>query len=172
MANTTSAMLGKLKADLKAFVVLTAYLYVCLSALILYKMTIVGGSGDGFWPFGLPAIKALLLAKFMMAGHATRLGDRYVERRLIFIIALKAALYLILLILLSLAEEIVVGLIHGRTISASLQDLGGNTLPQILATSAIMLLILIPYFASIELSSSFENGLWGTLMTRRSAPRH
>lgn len=172
MANTTSSMLGKLKADLKAFLVLSAYLYVCLSALILYKMTIVGGSGDGFWPFGLPAIKALLLAKFMMVGHAARLGDRYVERRLIFIIALKAALYLILLILLSVAEEIVVGLTHGTTISASLQDLGGDKLPQILATSVIMLLILIPYFASIELNASFENGLWGTLMTRRSAPRH
>jgi hypothetical protein len=171
MTINTNSIVGKLKEDLRTFVVLAVYLYVCLSALILYKMTIIGGNGDGFWPFGLPALKALLLAKFILLGHAFRLGDRYTERRLIYVIAAKALLYLALLVFLSIAEEVIVGIIHGRTITASLSDLGGDNLPQIFATSFIMLLILIPYFASVEINSSFEGGLWGMMLTRRSGPR-
>lgn len=93
------------------------------------------------------------------------------ERRLIYVIAAKALLYLALLVFLSIAEEVIVGIIHGRTITASLSDLGGDKLPQIFATSFIMLLILVPYFASVEINSSFEGGLWRMMLTRRSGPR-
>jgi hypothetical protein len=82
---------SKLKTDLRQFAILAIYLYICLSAIILYKVTIVGGSGNGFWPFGLPALKALLLAKFIMLGHAFKLGGRYDERRLIVVIITKVA---------------------------------------------------------------------------------
>ncbi|MFJ7355744.1 MULTISPECIES: hypothetical protein [unclassified Phyllobacterium] len=167
MPINASLMITRLKSDLLQFAVLAVYLYVCLSAIILYKITIVGSSGDGFWPFGLPALKALLLAKFILLGHAVHLGDRYSDRRIINVIASKALLYLALLITLSILEEIVVGLIHGRTIAASLSDLLGKA-PQIFATSFIMLLVLIPYLASREISSAFEGGLWRKLLEKRS----
>lgn len=167
MPISTSLIITRLKSDLLQFAVLTVYLYVCLSAIILYKITIVGSSGDGFWPFGLPALKALLLAKFILLGHAVHLGDRYSDRRIINVIASKALLYLALLIALSILEEVVVGLIHGRTAAASLSDLLGKA-PQILATSFIMLLVLIPYLASREISSAFEGGLWRKLLEKRS----
>ncbi|MBP0587809.1 hypothetical protein J8J22_22380, partial [Mycobacterium tuberculosis] len=70
------------------------------------------------------------MAKFILLGHAVHLGDRYSDRRIINVIASKALLYLALLITLSILEEIVVGLIHGRTIAASLSDLLGKA-PQI-----------------------------------------
>lgn len=167
MPINASLMITRLKSDLLQFAVLAVYLYVCLSAIILYKITIVGSSGDGFWPFGLPALKALLLAKFILLGHAVHLGDRYSDRRIINVIASKALLYLALLIALSILEEVVVGLIHGRTAAASLSDLLGKA-PQIFATSVIMLLVLIPYLASREISSAFEGGLWRKLLEKRS----
>jgi len=40
-----------------------------------------------------------------------------------------------------------VGAIHHRTVSDSLAEIGGGTLDQLIATSVVGLLILIPYFA-------------------------
>jgi hypothetical protein len=60
--------------ELREFLLLAAYLYVCFSALVLYKMAILDAQGISFSPFGLPIVKALLLAKFIMLGHAVRLG--------------------------------------------------------------------------------------------------
>jgi hypothetical protein len=160
------AAVAKLKTDVRQFLILAAYLYFCLSAIILYKMTIVGGSG--FWPFGLPALKALLLAKFMMLGHAIKLGDRYGERRLIAVITIKVILYFTLLILLSAMEEIVMAGIHGEPILSGLPGFSNGRLPQLLATSFILILVLIPYLASREIDAAMDGGLWRALMERRS----
>jgi hypothetical protein len=81
-------------------------------------------------------------------------------------------LYLILLVVLSIVEEVVIGLIHGRTMAASLAELGGGKLPQILATSLIMLLVLIPYLASRELDVALGEGrLWEMLFKQSVEPR-
>jgi hypothetical protein len=154
----------KLKHELREYLLLSAYLYVCFSALVLYKATILGGAGVSYLPFGLPIVKALILAKFILLGHAVGLGDRLGTRRIAHVIAAKALLYLILLVVLSVVEEVVVGLIHGRTMAASLAELGGGTLPQILAASLIVLLVLIPYLASRELDVALGEGrLWELL---------
>lgn len=161
-----NAVAEKLKTDLRQFVILALYLYVCLSAIILYKMSIVGGSG--FWPFGLPVLKALLLAKFMMLGHAIRLGERYGERRLILVIAVKVLLYFGLLVLLSLIEEVVMAATHGEQMAAALPGIGDGRLLQVLATSFIMILVLIPYLAAREIDAAMGGGLWRALMEPRS----
>jgi hypothetical protein len=44
-------------------------------------------------------------------------------------------------------EEIVVGLIHHHAVTDSLAEFGGGTLDQLIATSIVGLLILVPFFA-------------------------
>ena len=74
-----------------------------------------------------------------------------------------------LVIVLSAIEEGVVGIIDGRTIAASLAEIGGGKLPQILATSLIMLLVLIPYLAFGELNAVLGEGrLWKMLFEHRA----
>jgi hypothetical protein len=50
-------------------------------------------------------------------------------------------------IVLTVIEEAVVGLFHGRSIAASLDDLADRRLEEALARSLITLLVLISYFA-------------------------
>jgi hypothetical protein len=59
----------KLKHELREYALLSAYLYVCFGALILYKMAILGEVGVSYTLAGLAAIKALILAKFILLGH-------------------------------------------------------------------------------------------------------
>jgi hypothetical protein len=167
--SSTATAAQRLKHELREYALLSAYLYVCFTALVLYKMAILGAEGIGYLPFGLPAIKALILAKFILLGLAIRSGDRHGERRIAYIIAEKTLLYLVMLIVLSIVEEAVVGVFHGRTIAASLTELVDGKLPQICAASFIMLLILIPYLASRELNARLGEGrLWQILFERHA----
>lgn len=166
---SSKTFVQKAKHELREYALLSTYLFVCFGALILYKMSILGEEGISYLPTGLAAIKALVLAKFIMLGHMIRLGDRRAGARIVHVIAYKALLYLILLLVLSVVEEIAVGLIHGRTVAASLAEFGGAKLPQTLATSLIMLLILIPYMASRELSVALGEGrIWTLLFEHRA----
>jgi cytochrome bd-type quinol oxidase subunit 2 len=137
--------------ELREYAVISAYLYVCLGALILFKVAILNGQGVSYAPYGLAAIKALVLGKFILLGRAAALGERYRNRGAIFVIAHKAVVFLVLLLVLSAIEEVVVGYIHGHTVTASLSSFLGGSFLQVLAASVIMLLILIPYFAYGEI---------------------
>ncbi|WP_287174799.1 hypothetical protein [Mesorhizobium sp.] len=161
---STETIAQRAKNELREYALLSLYLFVCFGALILYKAAILGEEGISYLPSGLAAIKALILAKFIMLGQMIRLGDRRGGGRIAYVIAYKALLYLILLLVLSVVEEVVVGLIHGRTIAASLAEFGGDKLPQTLATSLIMLLILIPYLASREVDVALGEGRLWTLL--------
>jgi hypothetical protein len=155
-----SSMAHKAIRELREYAVISAYLYVCLGSLILFKVAILNGQGVSYAPYGLAAIKALVLGKFILLGRAAALGERYRNRGVIFVIAHKAVVFLVLLLVLSAIEEVVVGYIHGHTVAASLSLFLGGSFLQVLAASVIMLLILIPYFAYGELEIALgEAGL-------------
>jgi|SRR5208283_5177981 len=148
----------KLGHELRQFALISAYLYVCFGALILYKTAILRGQGISYAPYGLAAIKALVLAKFILVGHAVGMGDRYKRRSFVHVIAHKSLLFLVMLFVLTVIEEAVVGVLHGRTVAASLAEVAGGTLPQTLASCLIMLLILIPYLTFKELNQVLGEG--------------
>jgi hypothetical protein len=150
----TTSVAHRALHELREYAVISAYLYVCLGALILFKVAILNGRGVSYAPYGMAAIKALVLGKFILIGRAAALGDRYGNSRAIYVIVHKALAFMILLLVLSFIEEVVIGYVHGHTVTDSLsQFLGGSAL-QVLAASVIMLLILIPYFAYGELEIS------------------
>ncbi|MBY2933788.1 hypothetical protein HF265_29885 [Rhizobium leguminosarum] len=160
-------ILQRAKHELKEYVFLCAYLYVCFAAILLYKMAVLGGQGVEFLVFGIPAIKALILGKFILLGHTIRLGERSGSSKLVSVVAYKATLYLSLILVMSLVEECVVGLLHGRTLSVVIAGIASR-LPELLAMSAIMLLILIPYLASRELGAALGRGrLWSLFFEHR-----
>jgi hypothetical protein len=155
---STANVAKQLGHELQQYALISVYLYVCFGAIILYKVAILHGQGITYAPYGLAAVKALVLGKFILMGHAFRLGDRYEKRRFIYIIAYKAILFLLALLILSVVEETVVGLVHGRTIAASLVEVAGPTLPQIFASCLIMLLILVPYLIFRQLDEVLGEG--------------
>lgn len=133
--------------ELKEFCAVALYLYICFTTLAYLKSAILQAHGIEFAPFGFAAVKALICAKFMAVGRVFRLGERFKHRALIWPTLHRAVAFLALLIVLNVLEEIGVGLLHHRSIAASLAEIGGGTRDQVIATSGVMLLILIPFFA-------------------------
>jgi hypothetical protein len=133
--------------ELKEFLALTAYLYICLGALMLLKTAILQDAGVSYTAWGVAAVKALVLAKFMLLGLATKMGTRYKDKPLIWPTLHMALLFFILLLALTTVEELVVGLVHHRVPLESLSHVVGSPFFVGLANSLIMFLILVPYCA-------------------------
>jgi len=157
--------------ELREFTVIAVYLWVCFTALAYLKFAILEAHGIAFAPFGFAAIKALICAKFASIGHALHLGERFKGGPLIWPVLHKSLVFLILLIVLNVFEEIAVGYLHGRALADSLAKIGGGTRDQMIATTIIMLLILIPFFMFRALSEVVGEGTMARLFFEPRRPR-
>jgi hypothetical protein len=145
---STKAQLRRRVADeLTEFAVIAIYLYIFFTALLYLKATILKAHGIPFAPFGFAVVKAIVCAKFVSVGHVLGIGERFKSTPLIWATLYKALAFLVLLLALNAIEEVVVGLLHHKAISESLSQIGGGTLEQLVATSIVGLLVLIPFFA-------------------------
>ena len=146
-AISKSTISEKIVDELKEFLAVAAYLFVCFSALAYLKYAILQAQDIAFAPFGFAAAKALICAKFMSIGHAMHLGERYKTRALIWPTLYRSLVFVALLLVLNVLEEIAVGLLHHRAVADSISSVGGGTLQQLIATSFVIFLVLVPFFA-------------------------
>jgi chromate transport protein ChrA len=159
----------KMGREVREYAVISLYLYICFGAILLYKAAVLQARGLDYAPFGLAAIKALILAKFILIGHATKLGERYREKPLIYSILHKSIVFLVLVIVLSVIEEVVAGALHGRSVAASLSEIAGGTWFEIVATALLLWLILLPYFAFRQISERLGKGRLSRMLFFESA---
>jgi hypothetical protein len=144
--------------ELREFAILAVYLYIALGAVIMMKTAVLHSEGIEFAFWGVAAVKAAVLAKFMLIGNALKIGERNTTSPLIWPTLHKAFGFLLLLIIMTTIEQIVVGLFHGQSIASSLGELVGLRLEETIAGFLIMLLILIPFFAFRALSDALGEG--------------
>jgi hypothetical protein len=151
MANSTPdkpARKDRVKAELREFAILATYLFVCFTALAGLKAAILSAKGISFSPWLFALIKALVCAKFLLVGRWFGLGDGLAARYPLIVSTLYRSLtFLLVLGILTVIEEAVVGHLHRETLRASLGSIGGGTFAQFVATSVILLLVLVPFFA-------------------------
>ena len=113
---------------------------------------------------------AELLGKFVLLLHALKIGERKGGAGVLFVdILKKSVLFLVVLIALTVVEEIIAGYFHGRTIQVVLGEFGGGTLQQAFALSLLMLIILIPYFTFRVIAVRLGEGVLWRLLTERGS---
>ena len=168
---TGSSIREKALFELREFCILAIYLWVCFSAVIFYKYTLLQTEGIAYWSFGAAAIKAAVSAKFLMLGPLLGLTRARVGERLLVTILRKALALLVLLVALTMIEEAVLAAIHGRSVSTALADIGGSSAMQSAAAILIMLLVLIPYVGLQSLSEVMGEGVLYHLFVGRQNER-
>ncbi|MDZ7652640.1 MAG: hypothetical protein U5L03_08890 [Burkholderiaceae bacterium] len=157
---------SRLREELVAYVQVSAYLYVCFGAVQLYKAAILGGAGVHYVPLGVALAKALVLGKFILVGgllgrHASGSMPTLLHR-----VAVRSLLLLVFLAALTFVEELVVGMLHGHALAATLDELLGARLPEIAASLFLLLLVLIPLVTATELNRALGHvTLWRLLKT-------
>ena len=139
------------RKELRDYAFVAAYLYVCFGAILFYKTALLREEGVAFLPHGLAAVKALVLGKFILIGEAVGIGTRVQPRSLFSAIAARTALFFLLLIVLSVVEELVVGKVHGHSLAETIAEFREHAGLEMFANSLLMLLILVPLIAFREL---------------------
>lgn len=138
------------RKELRNYAIVATYLYVCFGALLLYKSALLQQEGVSVLPHGIAVIKALVLGKFILLGEAAGVGKSAHGRTLAGAIAIKSVQFLVLLVVLSVIEELVVGKVHGHTFAQTIAGYERHSLLQMLATSLLLLLVLVPLIAFKE----------------------
>jgi hypothetical protein len=162
---------NRIGREVKEYAAISVYLYICFGAILLYKAAVLRARGIDYAPYGLAVIKALILAKFLLIGQATKMGERYREKPLIYPILHKSLVFLVFLVVLSVIEEVVAGLFHGRSIAESMSRIAGGTWLQIVATALLLGLILLPYVAFRQIGERLGKGRLRRLLFVESAQR-
>jgi len=95
---------------------------------------------------GFALINALILGKVFLVGEALHIGERFRTERLVTLVLLRTAMFTLFLLFFQSIEELIVGLIHGKTAAASLP--GG--FERVLMEGCMGFVVLIPFFLYTE----------------------
>jgi multidrug transporter EmrE-like cation transporter len=152
LARRTASIRQKALREFKEMAALALYLYICLGAVVLLKAAVLQEVGVHFAIWGIAAVKALLLAKFMLLGRGLQVGRRFKDRPLIWPTLYHALIFLFLLLVLTTIEEIVVGSIRHRPLFDSLTHVVGHTVFEGFSICLVLFLILVPYSAFVCLA--------------------
>lgn len=165
MAEPRKASLrDRLGEELRRYALVSLYLWIVLGAIFAYKSAVLSEAGLPLLPLGTALVKALVLGKFVLIGEAARVGGRVRTRTVLGRVAWKSAAFLLFLVVLTVLEELLVGWFHGRTPLQVLAELGGGPLPMI-ASSILMLLVLVPFFMAQELARLLGKGALRRILT-------
>ena len=138
--------------ELQTFKLVAGYLFVCFTVLMFYESTLPGAAGAGVSSLGAAAIKSAILAKFLLLGQALGVGETARVKRVGSAIFAKSVQLWLLVIVLSVAEELLVGRYHGKSFGATLAEFESSSIAHMVAKSLVVLLILLPLIATREFS--------------------
>ena len=151
-----AAIAERAETEAKELFFLTLYLFIVFSALVFLKSAIMEADGVHWGYWGFAAIKAILVAKFMLIGRALHIGEGLRDRPLSWQTLHKAIAFTIFVAILSVIEDAAIGMGVSKTFSQSIADLGGGTLKEMIATEFIVFLVFVPLFAFGALSEVME----------------
>ena len=95
----------RLKHGFLHLAIVTLYLYVCFSAIIVYKAAVLQAYDIDFAPWGLAFVKALVIAKFFEIGELLNLKKRLSGLPLAWYLVCEVVLFAALIVALSFLEE-------------------------------------------------------------------
>jgi hypothetical protein len=145
----------KVVHEMREYLVISFYLFVAFSLLITYKSLVLAEHHIDFVRHGIALISALALAKVMLTAQELHLADWFVDAPLIYPTFVKSFVFTVVLACFKVAEEAVVGRIHGKSFHESIADLAGGTWKGILILAMLLCIMLIPFFGFKELRRVF-----------------
>ena len=124
------------------------YLAFFFCSLELYSVLLLRDFHVKYLNFGFALINALVIAKVILLGEYARIGRKYEERPLILSAAYKAILFVVLVFVFHLVEDLVKRLLHNGHFAGALAQVRVNDL---LGRGIIVFCTFLPLFAFREL---------------------
>jgi hypothetical protein len=154
---------------MREYLVISFYLFVVFALFATYKSVILAQHHIDFAPHGLALINALALAKVILVAQELHLADQFRDAPLIYPTLLKSFVFAIVLACFKIVEAAAVGAFHGESFHESIATLGGGSWQAIVTLTALLFVVLVPFFGFTELRRVFgEDRLAGAFFR----PRH
>ena len=144
-------LLGKIINELKKFLGMAVYLWVMFGLMALHASVVLAERHISYKFYGFAIVNSLILAKVMLVAEDLHLGENFKDRPLVYPILYKAFLFAIVFICFDLAEEVLVGVVRGKTVAQSIPDIGGGSPSGVFFVAIILSVGLIPFFAFREI---------------------
>jgi len=159
----------KLAEELYNYAIISAYFFICFSAILIYKAALLREAGIDFVPFGTAAVKALILGKFVLIASSLPIRIKSESYAVLFKLAANTVVMFIVLATLSILEEFIVGRIHGQSFAEIMTEYQGALLGEKLAGALLMLLVLLPAVGTTEISQALGPGEFKKILLSSSA---
>jgi hypothetical protein len=140
---------------LREYLLISLYLFLVFSLLVIHKSMILAEHHINYTLHGFALINALALAKVVLVAQDMHLADQFRDAPLIYPTLLKSLVFTVLLVCFKVAEDSLVGRLHGKTFHQSLSDFGDGSWSGILVLTAMLFVMLIPFFGFGELRRVF-----------------
>jgi predicted ABC-type sugar transport system permease subunit len=144
-------------SELKRYAVIVLYLWVLFGLFELHKYAVlreVNLASLSGWKLGFALVNALILGKVILIGEAFHVGEQLSEKRLIYSVLFKSASFAALVVCFDIVEDTIVGLIHGKSVAASIPPLGGGGLEGKMLYGFMAFVVLIPFFLYTEIQEA------------------
>jgi hypothetical protein len=153
--------------ELKAYAIITLYLWVLFVLFATYKRLLMHENGISVWNQGFAIVNALIFGKVILIGQALSLGESLKTRTLLSIALGKSLLFTVVLLLFHIAEEGVRAWFKDLPLSTALADFGGGFWLGLATYAAIFFVALIPFFTVQEIAKVVgADALWTLLFSR------
>jgi hypothetical protein len=139
--------------ELKKFAEIVGYLWVVISMFDIHKLIVFRTQHLNLpigFKLGLNLVNALVLGKIVLIGDSLHLGEQFKDKALIYPILFKSAVFALLLVCFDILEEVVIGMLHGKTMARSVPQLGGGGFEGNVLVGVMIFIALVPLFAFME----------------------
>lgn len=137
--------------EMKVFGILSLYLFVCFSVLLMYEASVSGGEQPTTVHFGVALVQALVIGKFLLIGKVMGVGKRVTAGNLVRRVAMRTVAFILILIVFKILEELIVGWFHDENTAQVWADFAAKSFLEVAAPILVMTLLLIPLAAFVEL---------------------
>lgn len=154
MTHDFSNVKKRAEEELKRFIIMFLYLLVIFTLFQLHEYLILRQHDITYAHYGFAIIQALILAKVMLIGEAMKLGHRLSKQRRVLVIAYRSAVFALFFLVFKIFEDAIIALFKGKDVIESVTAPGGST-PATIILALIFWVMLMPYFAFVELGRAY-----------------
>jgi hypothetical protein len=141
----------KAAEEFRLMLLITAYLAAFFVAFHVYRILVSRELGATTFRTGFAIVEALVIAKVILIGKAIGLGKKTSGRALAFATLRASVVYAILVAIFAVLEHVIEGLVKGKTLAASIDEMLSQGIYEILARTLVLFVAFIPFFAIWEL---------------------
>lgn len=166
----TSGFKRRALEELKVFWLTALYLWIFLGSFTTYRRLVLAETGVTYLHYGIALIEALVIAKVVLLGRMFGFGRRFEQQPLIVPVAYKAIVFGLLVLLFSILEHVIEGMVRHHSGLSGLRDLASLGVYELSARVLMLTIAFMPFFAFSEIGRVVGMQKLADMFFRRRQP--